>query len=767
MKIVLVIFLYSLINIINTLTYNTDTHLLAELRRKNTSKLWYDHLERQVTLTFQKHRSRDLLLLYKLLSNKAYHLAVWCLTSYAHVFSDETNDIINAKPWTPCGYVQIVQGILPSRVYYEMRTFEPLLIQTSFLLFQLESAGTCTGSSYVQLCSFEEDLVCPIERQFCGYRKPWVEKAKHSRTVVALLQWNVRYHANLTFTYTSIETQIAKIYREHSYHSIITIYDDPITAFILVYNAKPTTSVSIWLLQQTPGSILHFTDLKLCCYGGYVELYDGFENYYLLFQKKFGNFSEQVLNISSVFYVATIVFYPSENMQEFNTEVIALNFSKQFSDVEFLAADQTNTVNNNRRLLHRTFGINISSGGYPNVSFRVRTFDGWNENNCRYGGFMLSHEITNDYLSIFYDQGPFCTRTVPSEPFLGTHVPPYIVLGSFQYYLVLYAFGPWFNIDIDVIMRASECEGLFEPMNMCTAELSTESISTRGKKKVVRIVIGQNFQIICSALLQRNDKISFSLKVIPMEICIMFQTNTPQIGVSAQYRFEATMSAQIMVSIAPTLLPLYEERSKLWNVTRIAITGRLQNASNIMHSYQESYSKIEVLTFTSHNFNQHSVLYVSFLIKKVKYVSNCSMDEGAFSRAHGKFKDIIVDISSSCGNLPIFKQNVYVIKFHTELYLLERQIPLIYTDFETKCLNSTTLNSITVFDGGLVEHRVTALYRRIEISHAYPISFMVENNAGCTSVMQYRIRQFTVYLNMSFRALSERTIVLVSQTCDA
>ena len=752
---------------------STDERLLLELRRTNTPKEWYKHLEVQVTHTIYGSNEKNVESFHRLLSRKAYLLAAWCITSYADGRDMKTNDINNVLPKIPCGYAKIVSGIQPSKISFEMRTFSPLVIQTSFLVFELDEGGFCRRSTYVQLCSLlvyrnrRPAWDCPQSRQYCGHRKPWVEYTDYSRTAVALIQWNVRQPSNLTFTFTSIERQIAKVYREHSRVVNVTL---DYRGFGLKFATRSMPFVNKWLFHQSPGNILHFGNFTACCYAGDFEIHDGFGNYYLLFQQKIANFSRRSLNIASSFYVATVTYYPNKRLiASYMQEIIRLLFSKHPVKVHFMKVDEISRASNHERLLHAVLGVNISSGGFPNVSFNIRSFHGWTDNSCQFGGFKLSNTITTDTVKLNYDQGPYCSRNMPSAPLIGTLVPRYIVLGGFQYFLVIYAFGPWFNIDIDIAMRQSDCEGLFDPVHLCTSSLVLKHPPKRGKPKVVRYIEGKNNEVSCSVIMQPNKKLAFSLNMFNIRNCIIFQSYSSQVGVTEQHSYEAAMSVDVTVSLVPAYLPENDITADWWHALRVGIIGELNDADNIKYSYQKFYKKVETLTFTSRNNNQNFGLYVSFRINQAIQDDNCSVAGAAYSFVGALNKNsMVADISSSCGKLPFLERRqylfMYVLKFHVSFDVLKRN-SFMYVNIECTCSNSSAFNTISILDIRRNSHSVSAIDTLMEIRHGYPLSFIVENEQNCYFLANYRIRYFPVYALLIFQGASDNFKLFVSKTC--
>ena len=496
-----------------------------------------------------------------------------------------------------------------------MRTITTLVLQIIFSLFTIESFGQCKRSSYVQLCWYDiykrPHWQCPEQMVYCGYRKPWIQTTKFSSAAVVLYQKNVRYPCNLTFTYTSIEWKKALVYTEHSKVGDIKITLSP-QGITFKFADEQLIAASKFHLHQTLGNTLYFTYLFMCCHAGTIQIYDGFENHYILFEKEFPLFSEGYINISTQFNVASVIFYPNRTLSLVHIDLFEQQFYKRAVDVQYLNIDETHRFTNNGSIMQVVIGVNISAGGgFPNVSFNIRTFEGWNQDYCLYGGYLLIHMVTNNILQLQYNDGLVCTRTSPSEPFIGSVSPANIVFGSFKYYFIIYAFGPWFNIDIDIIMRRSVCEGLFEPAKICLATSSWDANHAKDRLTLGRFVEGRHYSFLCHTMRQHNNRIASRLNIFKITGCIIFQSTSSLLNNAEIYTFRAAMTADVTVLMGPKYLPLYTITADMYNSIRVGRQGVSTNSSMIENTYHESYSQ-------NQNQNQNNFISETYNVSNIK-----------------------------------------------------------------------------------------------------------------------------------------------------
>ena len=218
------------------------------------------------------------------------------------------------------------------------------------------------------------------------------------------------------------------------------------------------------------GFNFHLNSINTSCFLGHIQIYAGDRNYHLVFYKKVTpEVVEESVNVSVNYYLLSVEQYADEIHFSNSCDIyFMLGYTFRSIDVQSLRIGDVTTLNNAGGLLYKGYYIRYNSVKFPNVSFTIRKFEGWNGNYCHFGGYIwintimtgTAHEVNNEL-------GPFCSKSLPSHPFVGDIGPKYIVLGSFDYFLIFYAYGPLYNIDIDIHIHTSDCEGLFEPQFMC------------------------------------------------------------------------------------------------------------------------------------------------------------------------------------------------------------------------------------------------------------------------------------------------------------
>ena len=754
--------------VVNSMSHEIDEHLVDDLGKVHASKVWLQYLEKSLMETFQPKQERRQLLWLKILYKSTSQMIRWCLPSTLSSSKLNNNVVINIQSWLPCGYVHINLGV-PSKfndATYKMQIVKQLLIQINFLKFMLDATHNCLHSSYLLVCIKQlGHWTCPIPMKYCGHRKPWLETVDSNRAAVVLKQLNVRYACNITFTYTSVERNIAQVYMRHKNYNKVNRIINPMTIrwwSTIHYVVK-------WRVESIRGTSANFLLIRTCCLLGVVEIHDGFENYHMLYKKNIVNinFSNETLDLSSTYYVSTINLYPNKShVNSDYKEVFLLMFVTKMERVIRLSINQTSTFNNKERPLQSIYKISITDGGFPNISFNMRNFSGWNEDQCAFGGFTLLHNIKTNII-VRYDQGPFCTGTSPSEPFIGTNGPKYIVLGEFVYYLIIYALGPWYSIDVDVLMKRSFCEGIFEPYNMCRTPIPSKRYHSKNYMSLDRYIFGSHYVMICATMEHPHTKEkTVSIDFIQITKCIIFQSISWPVGIVEIYKFYATLNVSLNVLVGHQHLPLYEVTSKQFNSFHITTHTNGSDVINILQSFKKDFRNVGSLTLVISNYKQYLGQYVFLVLTRTENLGNCT-SSGEMIRKNYKSKNVmgIVGIFNFCGDLHYYRKAIYSFQFQIIPSLNENIKHFMYLYFASSCLNESTTNvlTVTVDRGSLMSHSVQFIFPTLQVSQCFmPLTFMFHNNKNCWIRLKYRIRLFEAFAKFT---IQPKTSILLVRFC--
>ena len=736
---------------------NQNVHMLSELIAINDTKAWIQQLHVPLGEIIQRELGKSSPSAYQSLSQKAYLMAKWCSPGYLANVDRKVFHMLDWNLRLPCGYAKITQGMLPSDYGFIINIIKELRIQIDFLLFDMDYTSNCLFSSYLKMCvskNLPADINCTNNLVYCGHRKPWVISLDYSQAAMLLRQVNVLKECNLIFTYTSIGVDAFDVYRRNEHFSVIPDLDNSLLLSYDSFDRYPRR----WLLVLKYGNRFNFTSIEICCYAAMAEIFDGFQNKHLLLNSQKLYNSKKRLNVTSVFHVSTVYYYPDNHDDKIHSgkqHLFILNYTIDPVHITYLQVDQIRRVNNNGGLLQVSLGINISSGGFPNISFDIRRFGDWNEDQCSFGGFILRHHINTTMLKATIDQGPFCASIGPSAPFVGTHGPKHIVLGMFQYVLIIYAFGPWYELDIDVTMSRSECEGLFEPLNMCSVTVPEQNIFEN-----TRHFDGRNFRLLCVASKYTQgtqQRTAIKLTVLSLTKCVVFQSIASHQGTTEMYRFQARIDIDIDVTVGPMYSKPHNHDAGIHSTIAVGTMNNGTTEVYIDKSFQTRHREVSIVTFNLISYRQTLGLYVWFYMTSLTDDINVSSCDAMGSKADnatfvqeaskGGFKKIL--ISNLCGTLYYTQHAEYLLKFHFASMKessseIVRKESFMYVHFKIRCPKET-YNILTLV--GVMSHAVSCISKQLMINEHYlPLHFLIANKINCSFTMEYRIRFFNNYV---------------------
>ena len=752
MKIIIVVLLHILGSHNQIIHVDNDEHLLHELSTTYSDKLWFKHLEKPLELIFQLPLELVLNSWHAELSSKIYHLLSWC-TPYLSYSLEQNSKVVydHIALLAPCGYLIIKQGLTQGNASFQMYISKHLILQLNFSIFEMDLARrSCSDSSHAYICHRNNfGWQCPSSVFYCGNRRPWIETTKSFRIVFRVVQLNIRYPSNITSMYTSLDKQIAVVHRKHEKHEMVRWIHSPMS---IICDNRISTDVHKWVLVFNIGTKFYFQFLETCCYAGSLELYDGFGSYYPLLLKQKLDQTGQQLNVSSQYHYTSLMFYVNSTYQfirAFSTnQLFRLHYIRKSLDVMFLKVNEAVTINNRGRILHAIFGIKMRGGGFPNVSIITRDFKGWDENHCMYGGYSIKHVIASGFTNYTYHQGPFCPKALPSQPFIGTHGPKHIIFGKFLYFLIIYAFGPLYHIDIDIIMTTSLCEGLFEPVNMCSVALPELSKYYSHYPQFTNYFQGTNYRMLCYALRHENA-ILIQLSIEKITNCVIIQSISLFVGIIQHYTILTTLNITVENNVGPPFLTVYPITASSRKMIVIGSLSLSTKIMNLKQPFRSFFSNVGVTNFVFEDINQQVGLYMFYKFDAVNYMENCSreLENDHTKTAFNHTSKGVIEITSVCGSLDYEERSIYIFKFNIPKPDSASLKQFVYLQFTTKCTGTIKKNILSVVTSqGKICHSVDVLYKTMQVNHHFmPIHAIYEDLLGCQFSMEYRIRPFNAF----------------------
>ena len=419
----------------------------------------------------------------------------------------------NLLKFLPCGLVNDIKKHDKYLFIWEITVNTEFYINVTFLRFEMQDSGEGCGLSALKIGAYHRgDYRSESHRSYCGYRRPWSETILSNSTVMAIIQKDLNYSFNVSFMYCIID-------RDDFLGSKIYHKDNIPNGLQQVYYHIEHSHCIRWTIKLPICYVVHFSVVKLLNFVGQFYIYDGPSEKYSLFSQKqtTHHLFMTYVDIKSEYHTTVVKLMPLKSNKNFTgNKVMELSFKKKMLDITALLNfnSKTRVQNKGHTLLTAVYSISGEVAQYPNVTFDIRRFQGWNEGSCNMGGFALMHQMSHEY-GTFVTSGPYCPGGSPNQPFVTDHGPQYIVLSSKETLLIIYAYGPEYWIDLDVIVSVSLCEGLFDLPLLCQAVLAV-SQATETKTQ------WNNFQLNCNSIHRFND-ISLSIRLIRVTGCVVAQ----------------------------------------------------------------------------------------------------------------------------------------------------------------------------------------------------------------------------------------------------
>ena len=735
--------------VVQAMEHYENPQMLMELSSTKTDKLWFASVRIPLASAMNVSSRHTMDSWYCMLWRRAQLITKWCLPKNSNTTQEEHSK--QPRLWTPCGYVTIILGIREPRITYLIWTYRLLVVQIFFRLFEMDASNpTCVHSSSLSLCQNLTNWDCPLKWRYCGRHQQWQVTTSSHQVDAMLEQLNVRSRCNISFTYTSIDITIAEIYNKYDQRTLIS---GELLQTGVILDSNNIKAYNNLLIFMKIGFKFHLNSIKTCCFSGHIKMYAGNRNYHLVFHKKVTNQVVEDPLDATVDYNMLLVEQYADEIHFSNSRDIyfMLRYTLGYIDMQSLRIGEVTTLNNAEGLLYKGYYIRYNGVNFPNVSFTIRKFEGWNGNYCDFGGYVLIHSVmTGSEHNVINQLGPFCSKSLPSHPFVGNIGPKYIVLGSFDYYLIFYAYGPLYNIDIDIHIHPSDCEGLFEPQFMCFTEQDIEIPNLSETRKFQRYIRGSHYEALCFIIrLERTQM--YLVKTYNIKKCLVVQSISLRTIHNEYYIFVGTMDLGLTVIKMP---PYLSEGKIIAAITGEVVLVALNlhthivNISSLNKSWKTSYLKISTVKMMLSTINHSQAMYIQLHVDVVNTTTDCinSVDKRNVIKATNHNTSGIIEPSNMCGLLQYSIPFVYGFSFDLHAGLWQGDSIFIYMHVHSWCTTNKTMNIFTaIAQAGTISHSVSITKELYVLNQKYePIGVVYQNNIGCTFQIVYRARMYSI-----------------------
>ena len=307
-------------------------------------------------------------------------------------------------------------------------------------VFELDDSGRTCIYSHLRLYQSGS-----IRTFYCGRRRPWKDVIESNVDTLQLIQRRVLNRANISLAYQVTNEEDTFYFRSKSsrmYHKMATAVRVETIYYFVYQGLAHMNNHGRWGIVVDWGSIIVHTGIKYAYIDGYISIFDGPEEMHMIYGRDI--FSYDAVNKKRL--AAITQFFSSDilldlydiNFQNnsLKANVFEIMYFKRNMGTYDIHLDTTTHINSDYTLYHVAYKIIANETHYPNITFKIRKFGGFNEGGCSLGGYVIKRF---EYSSVFkpWTHGPFCTDSAPNAPLLTDIGQQYIISGKLNMMLCI------------------------------------------------------------------------------------------------------------------------------------------------------------------------------------------------------------------------------------------------------------------------------------------------------------------------------------------
>ena len=416
-----------------------------------------------------------------------------------------------------------------------------------------------------------------------------------------------------------------------------------------------------------------------------ITFYDGPKTYYTIAKAALTHSHIRQINrldMNTIYFSSMIDLEVFENSPYNNQTALVVIFRK--ITCETRASNNSKSIqiiSGNAYPLHELHTIQPDNGIFLSISFQIRKFRGWTWGNCYYGGYtVMEYKSFTTKFNIF-EHGPYCNTSQSNYPLISDSGLQKLVFGSQKIVLLFYAYSPLYEIDLDIIIQQSRCEGILNPIAFCNHHYVIRS----GASTTETFVKHTNYLVFCL----RHPNSAY-IRVILGTVCIIVQQTHMREWLD--YNLEIAGSANIQVTYS---LPfIYNTLYLFDNYSYVAFTIRLSNYTT--HTLKLKSVSINSLPYEDAistqirckhiNWSYHQPSYATLFEHHLPGSTACVNGNSSYHRKLSE-ETMHLKLTSNCGTFIYKEQKTYMFTLAqyklaklNELYKIKYYLSFIYTD---------------------------------------------------------------------------------------
>ena len=695
-----------------------------------SSKVWFIYINESLHARIQQSSSDTAEHLFALHSQSRL-LWLWC-----HLPANSKVDVNNLLTWAPCGSIQYVTMQMHPVILWTIEVNFKFSIEISFHVFNIDASGEqCLRSALVIYTPYKS-------RRLCGCRKPWSELVNSNIVKIVADQIDVINIMKLSFTYSVID-QIKlseKILQLRTNN--IKLKDIPQQQLMYTDLMRKPTSL-MWHVHAPIGKRIVIT--ASIDEFDHLWIYEGFHRHHLIqndlpWKGKRAKFIHH--------YVACICI--RKEIKSYTRALLLLD-TLTFWLLTLEATPLSLTTKRARNfggIYYKLFSIKPELGSFPNVSFHIRQFDGWHEGGCTYGGFLFKQYLNISQLET-QTLGPYCTNTEPNHPLTGTDGLDYVVFGKYEVLLIIYASGPLFTIDMDIVISHSPCEGIVSLEYLCSFAKAT--------KDTIYEVKFPSFTISCWSIYG-----AIAIRFIVISRCTVLQSLEKEWNETLVLDVTTDIHFHVIIKIVNTFLLYYRGD----NDTSFGLKYKQENKATVSEVLQKSRvltkQRASLVSIISSVKSRRMYYTYSLYVQPIATSFSCPDITLDMEKYTTKLWDIQygTKIITTCG-FGSYKESVTYV-FHFDVRAIDPEI--LFLQFTTsQCeSNTSTPDVLTACPSVLNCYAIDIVNNSLQLqSSLIRTSYVYEKNSVCSSfTMAYNFASYNVIATMLHN--NSRTIIDVS-----
>ena len=493
---------------------------------------------------------------------------------------------------------------------------------------------------------------------FCGYKHPWVTVTRSSIIALVISVVNAVSIPVMTIHYQIYEVTLHEYLQELS--KLRELRVPRISTMLFLSEPSSLISIRRFHVVGEPGEVLYFVNSTYRRCRADVIAYDGFDLYHTLFEVHLEAQDTVDLHHFSRYFRAYIILHFKDMDLSVQQKWLLGITRRPIEMVKITEAYQVQLDNRGLdQIINYVLYVNFTDNQFPRLSIRNQVSHGFNEDDCAYGGILVTKDVNGSMLTND-TYGPYCSRLLVFQPFLSESDFSDLVFSNDSFMLFVYAFGPLYELKVEITVTTTKCEGIINPLTLCMRNDTNSQIPQRTYIK------NTNYIYFCDGTYANEyyGGIYFSIILLDLKGCIVVQ----QIPTSSSlnYILRLNMYSETKIWISPPAFSEAVLRRTHWD--RVSIHASSGNMVRSTPKGPVTHQDIPamVLQYLT-RFAFHKLMYYVQLTSK-EFVQKCSLYNES---SHTVWEDVFTRIrhflavNSACGIGKYTKNYIYVFAFTT------------------------------------------------------------------------------------------------------